>query len=133
MAAGRKVSRRKIAGYVAEQFLAGNGAEAIQQAAAYMVETKQKHSVDLLVRDIEEILAESGTVVADITSARGLSSTDKDMIAKLLGAKQLHVRETVEPAVLGGLKIESAGRRLDATLKHRIDSLKEMDSRKGTK
>ncbi len=132
MSTGRKLSRRKLAGFVAEQLQSGKGDDAIKQAAAYLIETKQKHSVDLLVRDVEEILAESGKIVADITSARKLSEEDKATIAKLLGARQLYTREIIDPGVLGGIKIETAGKRLDATLKHRIDSLKETSSRKGT-
>ena len=130
---GRLVSRRKLAGYVAEQVQSGGGATAIRQAAAYLIETKQTHSVDLLVRDVEEILADQGTVVADITSARQLSAEDKASIATLLGATQLHAREVIDPSVLGGVRIETSGKRLDATLKHKIDLLKEIDSRKGTK
>lgn len=132
MSAGRKLSRRKLAQFVADQLRAGNGETAVKQAAAYMIETKQKHSVDLLVRDVEEILADSGTVIADLTSARTLSSEEKDIVAKLLGAKKLETREVVDPKVLGGIKIEAAGKRLDATLKAKLDSLKETSSRKGT-
>lgn len=130
---GRLVSRRKLAGFVADQLQSGDGVNAIQQAAAYLIETKQTHSVDLLVRDIEEILAERGTVVADVTSARPLSTEDKASIAKLLGAQQLHAREIIDSSVLGGVRVEMSGKRLDATLKHKIDLLKEIDSRKGTK
>ena len=111
MSGGRKLSRRKLATFVAAELQTGNGEVAIKQAAAYMIETKQKHAVDLLVRDIEEILAESGTVVADVTSARTLASEEKDMIAKLLGAEKLHLRETVDEGVLGGVKIQSGGKR----------------------
>lgn len=130
---GRTISRRKLAGYLAEQLQSGNAKDAIKQAAAYLVETKQTRSTGLLVRDIEEHLAQTGTVVADITSARPLSSEDKKAIAKLLDAKELHVRETVDPSVLGGVRVEVSGKRLDATLRHKIDLLKEIDSRKGTK
>ena len=132
MSAGRTLSRRSLARFVAEKLESGKVDDVIEQAAAYMIETKQKHSIELLVRDIEAILAEQGTVIADVTSARALSQSDKDRIAGILNAKKLHVRETIDPTVLGGLKIEAAGRRLDATLKHKIDSLKEIDSRKGT-
>lgn len=132
MSTGRKLSRRKLAGYVADQIESGKGEAAIKKAAAYMIETKQKDAVDLLVRDIEEILAGSGTFVANLTSAHRLSESEKESIAKLLGAKRLHARETIDPGVLGGVKIEAAGRRLDATLKRRIDSLKEIGPRKGT-
>ncbi len=132
MSAGRKLSRRTLATFVAEQLRSGDGETAIKQAAAYMIEMKQKHAIDLLVRDVEEILADNGTVVADVTSARKLSDQEKESIAKLLGAKKLYTRETVDPSVLGGVRVASAGKRLDATLKHRIDSLKETSSRKGT-
>ena len=133
MSAGRKLSRRKLAVFVADELQSGDGEKAVSQAAAYLIETKQKHSVELLVRDIEEILADNGTVVADVTSARKLSEDEKLAIAKLLDAKKLYTRETVDPSVLGGVHIAAGGKRLDSTLKHRIDSLKEIDSRKGTK
>ena len=132
MSVGRKISRRKLALFMANQLQAGQGETAVKQAAAYMIEAKQKHSIDLLVRDVEEILASRGTVVADLTAARTLTSEEKSVIAKLLGAKKLVTRETVDPRVLGGVKIEAAGKRLDATLKAKIDSLKEIGSRKGT-
>lgn len=132
MSTGRKLSRRKIADYIASELMSGSGETAIKQAAAYMIETKQKHAIDLLVRDVEELLADNGTVIADLTSARTLSKDEKEAVAKILGAKQLHVREKIDPSVLGGVRIEAAGRRLDATLKHKIDSLKKTESRKGT-
>lgn len=132
MSAGRKISRHALARFVADRLQAGAGKDAITQAAAYLIETKQTHAVDLLVRDIEELLAENGTVVADLTSARALSPDEKNAVAKLLDAKHFYARETVDPAVLGGIRIETAGKQLDATLKHRITSLKEIDSRKGT-
>lgn len=133
MSVGAKVSRRKLAEFVADSIQSGKGKDALAKAAAYLIETKQKRGVELLVRDVEEVLAEDGIVVADITSARSLSAKDKDAVAALLGAKQLHVREIIDPSVLGGVRVETTGKRLDATLKHKIDSLKEIDSRKGTK
>src|SRR5690606_15961468 len=124
---GRTISRRKLASFVADRLQDGGGEEVIQQAAAYLIESGQKNSVELLVRDIEEVLASRGTVVADITSARPISKEDKAAIARILGTKDLHTREVVDPAVLGGVRIEVSGKRLDATLKHKIDSLKEID------
>lgn len=130
---GRTISRRKLAEFVADKLQSGDAKYAIKQAAAYLIETKQTHSTGLLVRDIEKILAGRGTVIADTTSARLLTEKDKALIAKLLNAKELHTRETIDPSVLGGVRVEISGKRLDATIKHRIDLLKEMDTRKGTK
>lgn len=133
MSVGSKLSRRKLAVYIADKIEAGESEEAIKQAAAYMVEMKQKRMADLLRRDIEDVLAERGTIIADITSTRKLTGEQKDAVAKLLDAKKMFVRETIDPSVLGGIKVEAAGRRLDATLRHKIDSLKDTSSRKGTK
>lgn len=130
---GRTISRRKLAEFVADKLQSGDAKNAMRQAAAHLIETRQTHSVELLVRDIEEILASEGRVVADTTSARPLTEKDKTLIAKLLSAKELHVRETIDPSVLGGVRIEISGKRLDATIQHRIDLLKEIDTRKGTK
>lgn len=130
---GRTLSRRKLAEYIAGELQTGDSKVAVQQVAAYLVETKQRRSVDLLVRDVEEELAKSGLVVADITSARPLSAKDKAAISELLEAKDLKVRESIDPSVIGGVRVEIAGGRLDATLKHKIDLLKETGLRRGTK
>lgn len=130
---GRTLSRRKIAEYLASELKSGKADDAIKKTAAYLKGTGQKRSVDLLVRDVEEILAKDGIVVADLTSARPLSSSDKKAIADILGAKELHTRDHIDSSVLGGVKVEVSGKRLDATLRHKIDSLKEITLRKGTK
>ena len=119
--------------YVADKLRSSDAETAIKQTAAYLIETKQKRTVELLVSDIEEELAKDGTFVADITSARPLTAEDKMSISALLGAKELHTRESIDPAVLGGVRVEVSGKRLDATLKHKIDLLKEISSRKGSK
>ena len=133
MSSSLKISRRKLAAYVADEFQAGNGKAALKQAAAYLVETGRTRAAGLLVRDIEEALAENGTVVADITSAHPLDESEKAAIARLFPAKELHIRETVDPSVLGGIRAEIPGKRFEGTLKHKIDLLKEINTKKGTK
>ena len=129
---GRTVSRRKLADFVAQELSQGNGTRALQQAAAYLVETRQTHSVGLLVRDIEAALARSGVVVADVVSAHTLTKEDKAAIAEIFSARELHTREIIDTDALGGLRIEAAGKRLDATLRRKINLLKETGLRKGT-
>ncbi len=126
MAKDRAISRRKLATYVTSQFMSGNGDHAIQQAAAYLIETRQIASAGLLIRDIEEILATHGIVVADITTARSLSKDIEQAAKQLLGAKELHVREHSDQSVLGGVLVEVSDKRLDGTLRHKIDLLKRL-------
>jgi F-type H+-transporting ATPase subunit delta len=126
--AGERISRRKLAAFLADQLALGVPAgDVITRAAAYLIETKQTHDVELLVRDIEEELMVRGVVVADVTAARPLTDEARSAIASLLEAKDLHVRETVDPSVLGGIRVAVPGKRYDATLRNKINLLKSLE------
>ena len=81
----RLVSRRKLAKYAAEQILAGNDA-VLEEIAGFLIYEKHEREVELLARDIEVELAERGTVVATVESARELDAETKDEIKKLLAS-----------------------------------------------
>lgn len=120
-----RISRRKIASYAAEQLVGGKKADVIvKEVAAFLIDTKRTRETELLVRDIESALAERGVVVADITSAFPLTAALKADVEKLVGGKKLVLRETVDPSVLGGIRLSTPGQRLDATLKRKIQALK---------
>jgi len=120
-----RVSRRKIALYVVGQLLAGAKQKAVmQEVAAFLVETRRTRETDLVIRDIEGELAAEGIVVADVLSAYPLADELKKEVSKLVGAKDLQLRETVDSSVLGGMRIAVPGKRFDGTLRHRIAALK---------
>lgn len=81
----RLVSRRKLAKYAAEQLLAGNDA-VLEEIAGFLIYEKHEREVELLARDIEVELAERGTVVATVESARALDAATKDAIKRLLSS-----------------------------------------------
>mgnify|MGYP000979176456 CR=1 FL=1 len=81
----RLVSRRKLAKYAAEQLLVGNDA-VLEEIAGLLIYEKHEREVELLARDIEVELAERGTVVATVESARVLDAATKDEIKKLLAS-----------------------------------------------
>ena len=81
----RLVSRRKLAKYAAEQILAGNDA-VLEEIAGFLIYEKHEREVELLARDIEVELAERGTVVATVESARELDAETKDAIKRLLSS-----------------------------------------------
>lgn len=81
----RLVSRRKLAKYAAEQLLVGNDA-VLEEIAGLLIYEKHEREVELLARDIEVELAERGTVVATVESARALDAATKDEIKKLLAS-----------------------------------------------
>ena len=120
-----RLSRRKIALYVADRLSGGAKLPAVmKEAAAFLVDTRRTRETDLLVRDIEAELAARGTVVADVTTAFGLNDEIKKQIAHMVGAKDLQLRETVDQSVLGGVQIDIPGKRFDGTLRHRLAALK---------
>jgi F-type H+-transporting ATPase subunit delta len=120
-----RLSRRKIAHHVTDKLLAGvKLAPVMKEVAAFLVETRRTREFDLLVRDIEGELAAKGVVVADVVSAYPLADELKKQIGELVGAKDLQLRSTVDPEVLGGMRIDVPGRRFDGTLRHKLAALK---------
>ena len=123
--AGARLSRRKIAAYFADELIAGR--DITKQLAAYMVEAKRTREAILVVRDIESALAERGVLLADIASSRTLTADTEHTITEYLkgatGAKKIHLRPEVDESLLGGVRIETPGSRLDNTIRHRLNQL----------
>lgn len=121
-----KLSRRKIAEVWADELLKGR--DITKQVAAYLVTERRVDEAGLIVRDTESSLAARGVVVADITSAHGLSAESRKAIEKFLtvsmNAKKVAFREQQDPSVIGGVRIDTAGQQLDATLRTRLNQLK---------
>lgn len=120
------VSRRKLAGYCTGQIIAGETEAAMKQLAAYLIETGREREADLIVRDIEGILADRGVVLATVTTAYPLSGALRSALTDLLQGKTVHMREIVDESVLGGVRIELPGKLYDATVKCKLESLKEL-------
>ena len=120
-----RLSRRKIASFAADQLVAGVSAKKVlESVAAFLVDSRRTTEQELLVRDMEAELATRGVVVADITSAHPLSGEMKQQVAKLINAKQPHFRETIDPTVLGGVRVDIPGKRFDGTIRRKLTLLK---------
>lgn len=124
-----RLSRRSIAGYVAEQLEAGVTAASVQkQVAAYLIESRRVNELDLLVRDIHYSLAERGIVAAKISSAFQLESTTKKAIEQFIKsetkAKTVITTEIVDRTLLGGVKIDIPDKQLDQTVLHTLTKLR---------
>jgi F-type H+-transporting ATPase subunit delta len=119
-----RISRRKLAYYVAEKLTKGDGKKALSELAAFLVETRRTDEVELLVRDIEQELADRGLVVANITTTRPLGDSLKNDIKNLVGGKTLQVRETIDESVLGGVRVDIPGKRFDGTIRRKLTALK---------
>ena len=71
---------------------------------------------------------DNGQLEIDVISATKLTDASRKQISDLfLGkAKKLVMNETIDPTVIGGVKVESSTSRLDLTIHRRLQRLKEM-------
>lgn len=121
------LSRRKVAAAVADQLLAGDD-KAIDRLAAYLIETKQARTVDVMVRDIESALLDRGVLVAEVASAHELTAKVKqaltDFLSDATNAKQAVLRYSVDESLLGGVRVKAPGAVFDTTIKTKLQQLK---------
>jgi F-type H+-transporting ATPase subunit delta len=121
----QRLSRRKIAEHAANKLVSGVASKKVlKEVAAYLVETRRTREMELVVRDIEAALAEKGIVVADVTSARPLTALLKGEVSKLVGTKNVQLRETIDETVLGGMRVTVPGKRFDGTVRRKLTVLK---------
>ena len=127
----KSVSRRKLAKYAAEQILAGNDA-VLEEIAGLLIYEKHEREVDLLVRDIEAELADNGEIVASVESAGALDDNTRRKIEQFLAAvasdknskPKVSLRESIDPTLIGGLKLRTPTATLDATVLKKLNDLR---------
>ena len=127
----RLVSRKKLAKYAAEQILAGNDA-VLEEIAGLLIYEKHEREVDLLVRDIEAELAERGEIVASVESARALDDNTRRKIEQFLATAasdknskpKVSLRDSIDPTLIGGLKLRTPTATLDATVLKKLNDLR---------
>lgn len=120
-----RLSRRKIAEYVAGSVVNGHVPQHIlQEVAAYLLETRRTRESTLVARAIEDALLERGVAVVTVTTARPLDAELRETITARIGASEVHVREVVDPGVLGGVRLQMADASYDGTLKHKLNGLR---------
>ena len=99
--------------------------QALREVASYLITSRRTREADLVARAIEDELAHTGTVTAYVTSAHPLTPELKAQIVTLVGAQQVEIVEKIDPAVLGGVRVETPGKLLDATIKHKLLALRQ--------
>lgn len=120
-----RVSRRVLAAHVAERLIKGDSM-VIDELAALLAADKRQRELPLLARQIEQALVIRGVMVVTVESARPLGSADRLAIAQSLEVtpEQLRLREIVNPALIGGLKLTTPFQQLDATIAKKLTSLR---------
>ena len=118
-----RTSRRRLAEYVAERFLADD-VSVIAELAALIVTERREREIELIVRDIEDSLARRGVLVATVETATQLTDSVRAEIVKLLDASEVKLREIVAPELIGGVRVRTPGAVLDGTIVQKLHTLK---------
>lgn len=126
----QKIARRRLAGHVAQELQSGADVRSLAgQVVAYLHEQKQLNQWELLIRDVETILAtEYGIVSARVSSARPLDDAARtnleDFLKSALSAKQVVVsEETVNEDLIGGVIIETPSSTFDGSVRGKLQQL----------
>lgn len=123
--AGRRISRRALAVHYATQVIAGDETIA-SQLAAYLIESKRTKELPLIVRDIEDALAVRGIVIADVVGAHPIDTQTETSISdylKGLYGGTVMLRTSVQPAMIGGVRIRTPDAEIDTTIKRKLSNL----------
>ena len=124
-----KLSRRKLAQYVADQ-IGGQSKidlkKVLQQLAALLIIDKRTHEAELIVRDIELSLQKKGIVVADVYTATSITDEVTSQIEQMINADHLYARYHVDPTLRGGIKLSIPDGQLDASIQGRLASLQSL-------
>ena len=123
-----KLSRTQVAEYVSYRLNDVNRTTVIEQAAAWLTSTGKQRQAKYLAEDVARLLAtEQGYVLARITTAHTLESQQissiRDYILSLSGGHEVECIYTVDPLVIGGVRIETPIGSLDETIQHRLMNL----------
>ncbi|GAC1386957.1 MAG: hypothetical protein NVS1B7_6530 [Candidatus Saccharimonadales bacterium] len=133
-----KVSRSQLATVIGERVVLEPNIKILAlEVAAYLISDKREHDLESLTRDILSYREQHGIVEANISSAHDLGTVIKKDVAKLLkhyhpDAQHVIIRETHDPSVIGGLKVQTAHAELDMTIRSKLDTFKRLTA-EGTK
>ena len=94
---------------------------------ALMAETRRLFVLPQLVQALREVIAEDkGELTADVTSAKALTKTQSDKLAKTLKArmgKDVTINASVDESLIGGLIVKVGSKMIDTSIRSKLASL----------
>jgi F-type H+-transporting ATPase subunit delta len=92
-----------------------------------LIHNRREGYLQLIYREFIDIQAEAeGVIQVDVSTAHALSDEDKTRLSERLETALHHpvrLNERVEEDLIGGLRVETDGHVLDATIRSRLDRL----------
>ena len=99
----------------------------LKNGLGLMAEKRRLFVLPQLIVKLREMIAEDkGEVTADVTSAKALTKTPSDKLAKTLKAtvgKDVNINATVDESLIGGLIVKVGSKMIDTSIRSRLNSL----------
>lgn len=94
---------------------------------AVMAQKRRLFVLPQLLRQLSDMIADDkGEVTADVASAKALTKTQSDTLAKTLKArvgKDVKINATVDESLIGGLVVKVGSKMIDTSIRSRLNSL----------
>ena len=125
-------NRSQIAKAIAEKTLnVQDSKQLVYAVAGYLLEENRVYELDSIVRDVLAYRAQHGHVEVSVVSAFPISSDVRDDVMTAVTqeypkASSYSVNETIDPNVVGGLRIEFGGEELDLTVRAKLNKFKQL-------
>ncbi len=129
-----KLPRHQIAAVLAEKSLGRiNAHQFSEQIAAYLLSERRTADLEPILRDIMQYRADHGIVEVVAVSAHALTATVRKDIEQQVQrtmpeAKKIIITEAIEPAMIGGVRLEFPNQQLDLTVRAQLSRLKQLTS-----
>ena len=126
------ISRRQLAAAVAGQLEKGRSPDAVVRSlAAYLIAERRVQELDSLLRDVEQLRAESGQLEITAVSGQPLAAGVRAAIERFMRRDskqptQVLINEIVDRELIGGVRIETVDRQLDLSIRGRLDRFKQL-------
>jgi F-type H+-transporting ATPase subunit delta len=99
----------------------------LRNGLALMAARRRLFVLPQLIARLGDMIAEDkGEVRAEVTSAKALSKTQADKLAKTLKARigrDVKLKTTVDESLIGGLVVKVGSKMIDTSIRSRLDSL----------
>lgn len=126
-----KVSRSQIVSGITRMSQNVPSNRLAQSIAAYLLESRRSGEVDSLMRDLWQERINNGVIEVSAASAHELDasaigSIKAEVIKLFPNAKEVIVSTKLEPALIGGVRLEFANQILDLSIKSKLNRLRQL-------
>ena len=88
-----------------------------------------RHFADCCASYTQQFNEDNGILSVTAVTAVALTDAQRDKLAeklRKLTGKEIQLRGRIDPTILGGIRLDYDGRRVDDTLAHRLDAIRDL-------